>query len=300
MRLIGSIADQGQARLFADFLLARGIENQLDADGGGAWGVWVREEQSVSEAQELLRRFQEDPERDVFRSAAREAPERLREQERQRARRRNVYVDARTQIFGRPVRLRLGWFATAVLLASVVLTLHWSFGDPAFYRRWFLLTLPELARGEVWRLFSSTLLHASLAGGGPGVLHLLFNLLWWRDLAGAIEQHQGTRRLVVLYLGLAAFSGLAQSWWDAPAIGLSGVIYGLLGYVWAQGRYRVGSPLSVGRQTMILMLAWALLCLTGALGSIGNVAHFSGLALGAAWGWLATPAPRAWLRRLRR
>jgi GlpG protein len=44
---------------------------------------------------------------------------------------------------------------------------------------------------EVWRYFSHALMHFSL-------MHILFNLLWWWYLGGAVEKRIGSGKLVVI------------------------------------------------------------------------------------------------------
>ena len=95
----------------------------------------------------------------------------------------------------------------------------------------------ELAwrQGWWWTLITAIYLHGSL-------LHIVFNLLWVRQLAPAVEQLFGTARLVVIFTagGVAGFvlSNIASGAWT---IGASGAVFGLLGAMVAYGKSRGGT-----------------------------------------------------------
>lgn len=133
---------------------------------------------------------------------------------------------------------------------------------------------------EYWRLLTPIFLHFSL-------LHIAFNMLWLWDLGGRIERVQGTWRLLGLILLIGAGSNIAQAVFAEAGIfgGMSGVIYGLLGYSWAWGGLRRDPALHVPTPVVVVMVAWLLLCIVGftelmGLGGIANAAHVGGLVLG--------------------
>jgi GlpG protein len=183
---------------------------------------------------------------------------------------------------------RLPLLTIALILASVGITLYIGFGNnlqqalPFFISLYpESLNLPEIRRGELWRIFSPMFMHFH-------ILHLAFNMLWLWDLGRTIEGVQSTRRLFLLVFGIAAFSNLAQFYFDGPRFGgMSGVVYGLLGYIWVMGHFRPQAGLFLHKQIAIMMLVWFLLCWTGLLGPIANMAHTAGLAAGIAAGFLA-------------
>ncbi|MEZ4270934.1 MAG: rhomboid family intramembrane serine protease [Myxococcota bacterium] len=73
---------------------------------------------------------------------------------------------------------------------------------------------------------------------------------------------------------------------------MSGVVYGLLGYVWAKGRYEPGAGLGLQDGTALIMMVWLVLGFTGLLGAVANYTHAVGLLMGVIAG-----AGRTFLRR---
>ncbi|PTQ87893.1 rhomboid family intramembrane serine protease GlpG [Agitococcus lubricus] len=134
---------------------------------------------------------------------------------------------------------------------------------------------------EYWRLLTPVFLHFSL-------LHLLFNLIWWWDLGGLIEQSQSKMQLIGVFLATALLSNFAQSFYGVGFGGLSGVVYGLLGYIWL---YPILNP-KVGFRLrpaiVIFMIVWLMIGYSGildnVLGQFANSAHLIGLLTGVGLG----------------
>jgi len=146
-------------------------------------------------------------------------------------------------------------------------------------------SLSEITRGQLWRLFTPMLLHFT-------ILHILFNMMWLLDLGVAIEQRHGSLRLLVLIVVIALFSNLGQFYWtyNPQFGGMSGVVYGLLGYIWVYGRLNPDKrALQLPTQIVYFMLIWFVLCWTGVLGPIANMAHTTGLLMGMLLAWLFSP-----------
>jgi GlpG protein len=177
---------------------------------------------------------------------------------------------------------------SALIAASVALSLAAGFGASTAAVRPFLISeyaggppLIELRSGQLWRLFTPMFLHF-------GLLHLAFNMMWLWELGGALERRFGTLPLVALVAALAAASNVAEYAWSGPYFGgMSGVVYGLLGYFWMQGRYNGRFRMALPRHVIVMMLAWFALCWSGLIGNIANMAHTVGLLLGALWGFTA-------------
>lgn len=152
----------------------------------------------------------------------------------------------------------------------------------------------KVGEGEFWRLFSPILLHGNL-------IHLAVNLLWLFFLGTLVEQRIGTWRYLLLLLGAALVSNTAQYIMSgANFLGLSGVVMGLVGFIWIRQKRAPWEnwPLP---PTTITMIAWfvvvmvVLQILFFVLQSIGypgwstymaNTAHVVGAASGIAIGFI--------------
>jgi GlpG protein len=133
----------------------------------------------------------------------------------------------------------------------------------------------------VWRLVGPILIHFGFA-------HILFNMLWLRDLGCMFEARLKSWYFLVFVLVVAAASNLAQYAFSKQPMfgGMSGVNYALIGYVWIRGRFDPGAGLHLDQQSLILALIWFAACFTGYLGPIANYAHTAGLVLGMAWAFV--------------
>jgi len=153
---------------------------------------------------------------------------------------------------------------------------RWSL---AFYREVYGWTgIERIEQGEVWRLITPIFLHF-------GWLHILFNLVWLYDLGGAVEMKKGTLFLALFIFVVALISCFGQWWMSGPFFGgMSGVVYGLFGYVWMKGRYQPQQGMGLAKNTIIIMMIWLVVCMTGAFGDIANTAHVIGLLVGVAFG----------------
>jgi GlpG protein len=91
----------------------------------------------------------------------------------------------------------------------------------------------------------------------------------------------------------AAISNLAQLYFGGgPNFGgLSGVIYALVGYLWARGRFDPRSGIALPNRMVGFFMVWLALGFTGLLtelvGRIANYCHLGGFAAGVLYGYIA-------------
>ena len=144
--------------------------------------------------------------------------------------------------------------------------------------------LSEIKRGEIWRLVTPIFIHF-------GVIHLVFNMYMFYQLGALIELRRGTASLGLMILAMAVLSNVAQAlapaeWGGGNTLfgGMSGVVYGLLGYAWMKTKFDPFAGILIRTDAVVIMLIWFLICVFGFLPNIGNWAHgvgfVSGLAIG--------------------
>ncbi|MBV4500886.1 rhomboid family intramembrane serine protease [Pseudomonas shirazensis] len=187
-----------------------------------------------------------------------------------------------------------------VLLLCVVVAAITGLGDNLSTLSWFtfldfrvqgeylyFISLAQgLSDGQWWRLISPMLLHF-------GFLHLAMNGMWYWELGKRIELRQGPWLLLLLTLLFSLISNLAQHLVGGPSLfgGLSGVLYGLLGYVWLYQWLAPNPHYRLPKGVLVMMLIWLVVCLTGVVGQLGfgqiaNAAHVGGLLIGCLTGLL--------------
>ena len=140
-----------------------------------------------------------------------------------------------------------------------------------------LLSMPQ---GEPWRLITPVFLHFS-------VLHISFNMLWLWDLGRRIESAQSSLVLLFLVFAIGIASNIAQAITVKGGLfgGMSGVIYGLLGYCWLWHYFSPKAEFALHKGVVFFLLFWLVLGYSGVItmlgfGAIANTAHASGLVAG--------------------
>ena len=139
-------------------------------------------------------------------------------------------------------------------------------------------------RNDVYRWWTPALIHLSF-------MHVLMNGFWWWVLAKEIELHDGHIGLIVLTLVLSLATAFAQYLAVGPYFaGLSGVVYGLMGWAWGrQARYkkiysdappRYQLPSWLFPFMMVSMVVIMFIDGAGAQLNIGHESHLSGAIVG--------------------
>jgi GlpG protein len=176
--------------------------------------------------------------------------------------------------------------ALALIAVSIAVAIYSNLGNkidsllPLFITQYESgpAALWEVRHGQVWRLFTPAFIHF-------GIVHLIFNMLWVKDLGTLIERRHGSWFLLGLAAVLAVTSNVGQYLVSGPVFGgMSGVVYGLFGYVWLRGRADPASGFYMPSQTVLIMLGWFVLCVMGVIPRVANTAHGVGLVVGTIWG----------------
>ncbi len=288
MRMIGHVESEPDARTFSAYLYVQGIKNQIEAEGDGRWSIWIHVEDEIERARALFGQFLANPNDAKVRDAAARARDianrEQAEDEAVRSRQfdRDRLFPQRTSFSAAPLTLALIVISVLVYLvreytSAAGLTDALFISDPNIMGR----DLEEVRNGQVWRLLTPVFLHF-------GILHILFNMLWTHDLGGTIESRMGTVRLLLLVVVIGVASNLAQLYVSGPRFGgMSGVVYGLLGYVWMKGKFDPASGLFLHPSTVTMMLIWLAFgyVIDREILAMANTAHSAGLAVGVIWGF---------------
>jgi len=142
--------------------------------------------------------------------------------------------------------------------------------------------LPVFEYGRWWTVLTAGWLHA-------GVLHVLFNVMWIRQLAPAVADLYGAGRMVIIYTvaGVAGFTVSSLAGMYLPpmpviggamfSVGASAPIFGLLGSLFHYG-HRTGNSHAreAGLQYALFLGVFGLIPGTG----VDNWAHAGGFAGG--------------------
>ena len=322
MRQLTTFSNEERARRLSAYLITQGIACQVEQDGE-RWLIWVREEDDLAAALEIHHQFELEPDHQRFQEAVKTAANMLQEDARRKQERQQQLQRHQVQLRGQwrrgqtrrhnPLTKMLitlsvvvsilagtlsdrrgsdnGWirqlmFADAALVVEARREIYNANGmvTARDEQRLALISL-QTHPWELWRLVTPIFLHF-------GIMHLLFNMLWLHDLGSSLETRYGTPRFAGMVLIIAILSVLAQS--VAPITwgpfsggwrggGMSGVVYGLLGFIWVRMRLDPSSRLFLHPTTLMLMIGWLFVCValtqSGSM-SIANLAHVVGLLVG--------------------
>ena len=313
MRQIGVLEQETDAQRFAAYLVTEGVTAHAEPDGDG-WAIWVRDENQVATARQAFDVFRNSPHDPRYLGVEHVAHSVLREEakRREQARKNVITMSGR---WGRITARRRPLVLTLIVLSILVgMTSQMGRDERGVVMRTLLFCstehlhddawnptrladlLVDVRKGELWRLVTPIFVHY-------GAVHLAFNMIMLYQLGSVIEDRRGTWRIGLMVLAIAALSNSAQAlvpmkWDGSPfAAGMSGVVYGLFGYVWMKSVYAPELGLFVDRNTVFILMLWLLLGISGALReffgmNIANWTHGVGLLVGIAIGYV----PEAWKR----
>ena len=297
MRQIGSFDKAQNAKRLADFLITQGITAHAEAEKD-LWSIWVREEDHLDRARDEFENFKRMPDDPRYASASSKAQSIRDAEAHRRAQARRNTIEMRNQWKGGAMSARrcpavMALIATSIVVA--VLTQVKFDQNNIWYRRLqtrdpqsqlvktsdgHLDPFADIKRGQVWRVVTPIFLHGSL-------LHLVCNMYWLWFLGGQFEHLRCSFRLVLFVLGAAAVSMLAEVAIDPYVLagGMSGVNYGIFGYVWIRWRFAPEEGFQLSQFTVYFMIAWFFICFFMPAG-IANAAHAFGFAYGIALGYI--------------
>jgi GlpG protein len=306
MRHIGTIETEVHAKRFVDYMLTQDVDIRVEPEDDH-WAVWVINEDKLEDTRYDLEWFQGNPEDPMYESEI-QANKVRRERKRKQEKARKQIVNVRDH-WSVPKR---GPLTTLLIIVCVVVSVVTLFGkkkEPLFP----LLSInsfqqvggdrvsfpkepfTDIKAGDFWRLITPIFLHFD-------IMHLTFNMLALYYFGNFIESRRGTKHLVILVLILAVFSNAMQYQFSpnhSPLFGgMSGVIFGLFGYLWIKTLIDPTAGMNLQPSTIFMMMFWFILCFTGWVGNIANIAHAAGLAGGMIVGALSSSVPEVRRKKL--
>lgn len=255
------------ALLFANYLTAQNISAKLQENEQGF--VVLCAQAQAEQAKQLFEEFIQNPHHPKYQSAAWQHSE---------------VSDVRSSSPGLVDVFKANFIAHAGVITLSIFSLCWIvfiasyfgfareiFSSFQFYRQ---LNLEELL-SEPLRILTPAFFHFSL-------LHITFNTLWWWQLGGDIERQLGKGSLLHVLLLTAIVSNVGQFMVSGPNFGgLSGVVYGLFGYVWWLGWLKPEKGLGISNALVGFLLVWLMLGYLDVLPvNMANTAHLLGLLTG--------------------
>ncbi len=290
MREIGSLNSAKKAQDFSDYLLVEGIENKI-IEEDGSWIIWIYSEEKISTAKNLLKKFIKEPDiietGKIFQKA-----NKLREQEETENTAYQKLMKKSRVTFGS--KTGIGKVTRILIIISVIVGIFSLLGKNWQFLRFLSIAdyqisgnmiswapgLREVFQGQIWRLVTPIFIHYD-------IFHILFNMFWLYYLGSQVENIQGTKMLILLVLTIAIIPNVCQFFDSGPRFGgMSGVNYGLLGYIWMRAKFDPLSGLHIENYLIVWMMLWFFLGLTGLIGHIANTVHGVGLVTGMAWGYI--------------
>lgn len=257
---------------FSRWLSGHGVGHRI-AEEHGFQVLWLEHPEQADAVLEALDRYLNDP---GVRKAVRAIDESP------------AFVQGRWQPSPRHAPLILAILVIAVVLAwlsslgNSPLAASMMFVDPRYFA-WETFAdrldalQQTLAAGQWWRLLTPDFLHFSWS-------HIIFNgvMLWF--LGSQVEWFDGRGRVLVLFLGTSLLSNGLQYLVSGPLFGgLSGVVYGILGYCWLSQRRRPRFQFPPALVTVAVV--WMIIGFTPftewvGLGRMANEAHLGGFVAG--------------------
>ena len=306
MRHLTTITGKSNAESFVAYLLTQNIPTHVEPTAdANEWDVWIRDEDILESAKQEYQHFLANPNDAKYRQAIDHAKSIIKEKKQKSVeyQKNTSYSISRSRVRPNmfsgslpPLTLTLVIVCVILSLATeftratsefgsnivkqllfVDLGLYQSTGDPA----------ASIKQGEIWRFFTPAFLH-----GDP--LHLLFNMLSLASLGRLIERLEGIGRFALMVFLIAIVSHLLQGlmpfkWFGSPNfVGISGVVFGLLGYIATKTNLRPDLGIYLPAQVYLmtgLILVFGFTTSTKGF-ALANLAHVGGLVAGIVIGFV--------------
>ena len=271
MILLTHIQHPRYAQAFADYLQTLGVAVHTHPVPG-AVEIYLQDDSQWPQAQAELARFLAEPDHERYRLASWELGETPADAEQMAPYYRGQSVLQNLKATG---------IVTKLVFVLCLLVFIYTGQGADVKARAPLMFFPDVVTmgdwHQVWRWITPAFIHF-------GLVHFSFNLFSWWIFAGLVERAQSSVRLLGLLLACALASNWTEFLWSRNNFGgLSGVVYGLLGYLWFYGRFNPRTVMKLPPGMIVFMLVALAAGFTNLL-PIANMAHLSGLVTGCVLG----------------
>ncbi len=279
MRRVGELSQEATAQRLVDYLLTQKISATVRSSSEDRWAVWVHSEDDMERASAEFTQFLDDPDAPRYLETVVEARAIRRQQEHRERERRKLFRDASepwTTGFWQRCRVGSACFGLCLL---IFLVFNWRLLDGVVpgssglsFSLWVYSSLalnpiydgqgkpvpePTLAwilRGQVWRCVTPNLMHVNL-------IHLGLNMLVFVYLSRVIEPRRGRLGFLAVILMTGVGTVLGSHLLDSTrtGIGMSGIVYGLIGYAWIKMQYDPGLNIGIHPRFFFLAIIYLLL-----------------------------------------
>lgn len=273
---IGALKERSLALTFADYLNSIGIKATAKPGFGASYSIYVANEADISKAKLELLRYGNNPFAKAYNQAAWS---------------RGRSVKKEKTMGGGFLSFSMGtyqWtlFSLTSLIEVICLALYLVMLVPDFndlmIRALGWLGMGQVTEGfELYRVITPIFLHF-------GIFHIAFNLVMFEAFGRPIERHFGAFKLGYIVISIAIVSNILQMIFTPNGAvfgGMSGVVYGLIGYMGILS-FRQDLPEDLRLPQGLLLVSIIFIGIGFFFSGIANLCHVGGMVLGIALGFL--------------
>ncbi len=268
-----SLNHQQASYRLSDYLALQGIPNKVEglaasapidlasANQAQGYRILLVNEADLFKAKEIAHEFIQSPNQDKFKQASWQNSE-------VKTGSSNIDFSGLKSVLS---RFRGFTLSIAILLIFMHVLVLSGLAPRFVHSLYFPRLFSSLDWADVYRIWSPALLHGDW-------FHLAFNAMAWLWLGNLIESKEGKARLVLVCLITGAIAHFSQYWMvNANFIGISGIVYGLLAYVWVSGHNRKVSEYLLPNNIVVFSIIWIVLGFADILWlNMANWAHLGG------------------------
>lgn len=295
MRSIANFEEEKIALRFWNYLQSEGIKSTLEEEGPRDWVIWVIDEEKIPSATQSLEKFNLNPDDPAF-STKKKVSSKGKEEKKESTNKKSRFKNHNLKEKWRTQNRRPSMICLSLIAVSIIFYLFCRANPEGMYTLFISeaknSSLSEVKNGEIWRLISPIFIHYNF-------FHIFMNMYILSLFGSQIEKRKGSLFLILFVLVTAILSNLAEFnvTGNNKFGGMSGVNYGLFGYIWIKSIFDPGDGLYIDQINVVILMAWFFICFAvGDFEGIGfaNWVHAGGLVTGSAWAYISA---RKWTRR---